>query len=88
MTTEQLLLEKWRSLPQEKQQKVLDLVETFYGQGKSQDSVASYEPKTTLGRRLKEIRAEIVASGEMLLDWEGIEREKAERRGGYQGDTE
>lgn len=83
MTTEQLLLEKWRSLPKEKQQKVLDLIETFYGQEKSQDPMASYTPKTSLGKRLQEIRAEIVSSGEMLLDWEGIEREKAERRGGY-----
>jgi hypothetical protein len=88
MTTEQLLLEKWRSLPQEKQQQVLDLVETFCGEEKSQDPVASYKPKTLLGQRLKEIRAEIVASGELLLDWEGIEHEKAERRGGYQGDNE
>ncbi len=30
MTTEQLLLEKWRSLPQEKQQQVLNLIETFW----------------------------------------------------------
>jgi hypothetical protein len=88
MTTEQLLLEKWRSLPQEKQQEVLDLVETFYGQEKTQDSVAFYKPKTLLGQRLKEIRTEIIASGEALLDWEGIEREKAERRGGYQGESE
>jgi hypothetical protein len=83
MTTEQVLLEKWRSLPQEKQQQVLALVETFWGEEKPQDSVASYQPKTLLGTRLKEIRVEIVASGEPLLDWEGIEGEKKERRGGY-----
>jgi hypothetical protein len=88
MTSEQVLLKKWRSLPQEKQQQVLDLVETFWGEEKPQDPVASYQPKTLLGRRLKEIRAEIVASGEPLLDWEGIEHEKNERRGGYQGDNE
>ncbi|MGB8699941.1 MAG: hypothetical protein WCD18_11040 [Thermosynechococcaceae cyanobacterium] len=88
MTTEQLLLEKWRLLPQDKQQQVLDLIETFYGEEKSQDPVAFYEPKTVLGKRLKEIRAEIIASGEPLLDWEGIAYEKAERRGGYQGDNE
>jgi hypothetical protein len=35
-----------------------------------------------LGRRLWEIRARIVASGEPLLGWEEIEREIAERRGG------
>jgi hypothetical protein len=86
MTTEQVLLEKWRSLPQEKQQQVLDLVETFWGEERPQDLVASYQPKTSLGKRLKEIRAEIVAFGEPLLDWDGIEHEKKERRGGYQGD--
>ena len=40
-----------------------------------------YEPRTPLGRRLGEIRAKIVASGEPLLGWEEIEREVAERRG-------
>lgn len=35
---------------------------------------------STLGQRLREIRAKIVASGEPLLDWEGLEREKAVRR--------
>lgn len=41
------------------------------------------EPKSMppLGAQLRQIREEIVASGEPLLDWEGIEREKAERRG-------
>jgi hypothetical protein len=88
MKTEQVLLEKWRSLPQEQQQRVLDLVETFWGAEKSQDPVAFYQPKTSLGKRLKEIRAEILVSGESLLDWEGIDHEKNERRGGYQGDNE
>jgi hypothetical protein len=83
MTTEQVLLEKWRSLPQEKQQQVFDLVEIFWGEEKLQDPVAFYQPKTLLGTRLKEIRAEIIASGEPLLDWEGIEGEKKERRDGY-----
>ena len=46
--------------------------------GKALDS---YKPRTPLGRRLWEIRAKIVASGEPLLGWEEIEREVAERRG-------
>jgi hypothetical protein len=54
MTTEQLLLEKWRSLLQEKQQQVLDLVETFCVEEIQHDPVASYEPKTLLGKQLKE----------------------------------
>lgn len=83
MTTEQMLLTKWRSLPQEKQKQVLELIESFYSEETQPDLVASYEPKTALGKRLKEIRAEIVASGETLLNWEGIEHERAERQGGY-----
>ena len=39
-------------------------------------------PQTPLGKRLWQIRQRIVDSGEPLLDWEGIEREVAERRGG------
>lgn len=43
-----------------------------------------YVPKTELGRRLMELREEIVASGQPLLDsWEDLEREIAERRGGH-----
>lgn len=41
-----------------------------------------YVPRTELGRRLMAIRQEIVASGTPLLDWDDIEREVAERRGG------
>jgi len=44
-------------------------------------ALESYKPRTPLGRRLWEIRAKIVASGEPLLGWEEIEREVAERRG-------
>ncbi|MDF5710802.1 MAG: hypothetical protein PUP90_24800 [Nostoc sp. S4] len=40
--------------------------------------------KSLLGERLRKIREEIVASNIPLLDWQGVEREKAERRGGYQ----
>jgi hypothetical protein len=39
------------------------------------------KPRTVLGRRLWEMRARIVASGEPLLGWEDIKRELAERRG-------
>ncbi|PKO20844.1 MAG: hypothetical protein CVU38_17935 [Chloroflexi bacterium HGW-Chloroflexi-1] len=42
---------------------------------------ATFKPQTELGRRLWEIRARIVASGEPLLGWKDIERELAERRG-------
>lgn len=44
--------------------------------------------RTELARKLWEIRKRIVASGVPLLDWDGIEREKAERRGGVVYDAE
>ena len=44
-----------------------------------------YQPRTPLGRRLWEIRAQIVASGERLLSWEEVEQELAERRGENEG---
>lgn len=40
-----------------------------------------FHPRTLLGRRLWEIRKQIVASGAPLLDWDDLEREVAERRG-------
>lgn len=46
------------------------------------------KPKPPLGERLRQIRQEIVSSGEPLLDWEGVEPEKAERRGGYRENFE
>lgn len=39
-----------------------------------------FYPKTPLGRQLWELRKQIVASGEPLLDREDLEREIAERR--------
>jgi hypothetical protein len=41
-----------------------------------------FKPRTPLGRRLWELRKRIVASGQPLLDWDDLEREIAERRGG------
>jgi hypothetical protein len=40
----------------------------------------SYTPKTPLGKRLRELRAKIVASGEPLLTAEDIDREIDEQR--------
>jgi hypothetical protein len=39
------------------------------------------KPRTALGKQLMSIRKKIVASGEPLLSWDGIERGVAERRG-------
>jgi hypothetical protein len=89
MSPEQLLLEKWRTLPPDKQQEAIDFVE-FLKFKTTSTTEHETEPKTKppLGERLRKIREEIVASGVSLLDWEGVEREKAERRGGFQEETE
>jgi len=44
-------------------------------------SKAKFQPKTALGRRLWQVRQRIIASGQPLLDWAGIERELRERAG-------
>ncbi|MES1026606.1 hypothetical protein ABN584_27310 [Gloeocapsa sp. BRSZ] len=76
MSAEQELLTKWRSLPQEKQEEVLDFVEFLY--------VKNSISKTSLGERLRQIRSRIVADGEPLLTQDEIEKEIAIRRGGLQ----
>ncbi|MDJ0717811.1 MAG: hypothetical protein QNJ54_26925 [Prochloraceae cyanobacterium] len=68
MNTEQKLLEKWRELPKDKQQEVLQFVESI-----AQTQKQSKE--TELGQRLRQIRAKIIASGSPLLDREEIEKE-------------
>jgi hypothetical protein len=47
------------------------------------DREEEFQPRTPLGRELWEIRQRVLESGEPLLDWEGLEREIAERRGDY-----
>ncbi|MEH2267379.1 MAG: hypothetical protein V7K68_02935 [Nostoc sp.] len=76
MSPEQELLTKWRSLPQDKQEEVLDFVEFL--------RLKSSANKTPLGERLRQIRTKIVASGKNLLDEDEIEKELANRRGGLQ----
>jgi hypothetical protein len=49
----------------------------------SQPSVA-YTPKTPLGKKLLALRERIIAEGLPLLNREEIEKEIADRRGGYQ----
>lgn len=74
MNTEQQLLKKWRELPKERQQQVLQFVESL-------DEPKPPE-KTELGQRLRSLRAKIVSNGEPLLNREEIEREVVNRRGG------
>jgi hypothetical protein len=77
MISEQELLIKWRSLPQDKQQEVLKFVEFM--------QLKTTAKKPPLGERLREIRSKIVASGKPLLNANEIEKELADRRGGIQG---
>ena len=80
MNTEQQLIEKWRNLPSDKQQQVLQFVESLNEQKQSK--------QTELGQRLRQIRAKIVSSGEPLLNQEEIEQEVINRRGGLQNISE
>lgn len=80
MSPEQNLLTKWRSLPKDKQEQVEDFVEFLY--------LKTYPNKHPLGERLRQLRAKIVASGEQLLTEEEIEKEVANRRGGFQDKAE
>jgi hypothetical protein len=78
---EQELIEKWRSLPSDKQQQVLEFVEFLYLKKADQQPLIS---KSSLGKQLREIRAKIVATGEPLLNQDSIEKEIANRRGGLE----
>lgn len=84
MTVEQILLEKWRSLPPDKQQEVFDFVEFLQTRQVYQKKLVRQESQSKLGDRLQQIREKIVASGTPLLTDEEIDQELTERRGGYQ----
>lgn len=86
MSPEQELLAKWRTLPKERQDEVLDFVESLHTKT-VQPQPATPVNKSQLRQRLRQIRAEIVASGEHLLTREELEKEIASRRGGLQEDT-
>jgi hypothetical protein len=93
MNAESLLLNEWRKLPAEKQQQVIDFVlflesqrkEPFPSIGSSKKPKTIDMAETKLGDRLLKIRQKIVESGVPLLGAEEIEKEIAERRGGYRG---
>ncbi len=61
---------------------------TERGSANGSEPETNQEAISPLGRRLREIRARIVASGVPLLNWEELEREIAERRGGVRWDDE
>lgn len=88
MTIKELLIKKLETLLPEEQEKVIEFVDflAYSRQAKTQQLLSNEKAVSPLGNRLREIRAEIIASGESLLTPEEADREKAERRGGYQGD--
>jgi len=47
----------------------------------------AYVPRTPLGKKLVELRRAHIEAGGELLDWEGIQREVSERRGGVGEDS-
>ena len=81
MNTEQILLEKWRILPSERQLQVLNLVDTLIEENRDQLTLSSYQPKTPLGKKLLEIRKKIMQEQPPLESWKELEQEIAERRG-------
>lgn len=103
MIQEEKLLEKWRSLPQEKQREVIDFVDFLTTKSiilnnpslsdqSPLNSITTQQTETPkassdLGIKLQKIREKIIDFGVPLLSAENVELEKANGRGGYQ-DTE
>lgn len=80
MTTEELVIEKFRELNPEQHQQVWEFINAL----PKPIEKAEISP---LGKKLRELRAQIVASGEPLLSREDLDREIAERRGGIELDA-
>jgi len=86
METDEQLLEKWHTLSLEQQQAVFRFIELLETNVIRATDPAFHTATTPLGKKLQETRAKIIASGEPLLTIEDVDREVAERRGGYRGD--
>lgn len=81
MARDEQILERWRALTPEKQQQVLEFVDSL--QAESNEAEAKYIPQTPLAKKLWDIRQRAIASGLPLLSEAEIAQELAERRGGY-----
>jgi hypothetical protein len=79
MTKEAVLLEHWRELTPEAQDRVLEFVQALYPHKESTEFV----PQTPLGNKLWEIRQRAISKGLQLLSERELEEELADRRGGY-----
>jgi hypothetical protein len=82
MDKEEELLEQWRELTPEKQQKVLQFVQILKSKSETTTPEAKFIPQTPLSKKLWEIRHRAIASGLQLLNEDEIEQELAARRGG------
>lgn len=83
MGKEEQLLEHWRELTPEKQQKVFEFIEALKSESDATEIITEYIPQTPLAKKLWKIRQRAIASGIKLLNEAEIEQELAERRGGY-----
>jgi len=81
MNTEQVLLEKWRILPLEKQEQVLNLVNSLTKENAEQQALSYHQPRTSLGKKLIAIRSKIMLEQPPIKSWEDLEQEIAQRRG-------
>ena len=82
MVTEERLLENWRKLKPDKQQKVLEFVEQLKFEQQTSSLESDFLPQTPLAKKLWEIRQRAIAAGLELLNEDEIEQELAHRRGG------
>jgi hypothetical protein len=62
MGKEEALLEQWRELTQEKQQKVLDFVESLKSESEITSSESDFVPQTPLAKKLWAIRQRAIAN--------------------------
>lgn len=83
MAREEQILERWRTLTPDKQQQVLEFVDSLQSASNDTEIESEYVPQTPLAKKLWEIRQRAIASGLQLLNQAEIEQELAERRGGY-----
>ena len=83
MGKEEELLQQWRKLSQEKQQKVLEFVEGLKSEPETSPSESDFVPQTPLSQKLWEIRQRAIAGGLRLLNEDELELEIAARRGGF-----
>ncbi|MBK1988852.1 hypothetical protein A0J48_015120 [Sphaerospermopsis aphanizomenoides BCCUSP55] len=83
MSKEEELLENWRELAPEKQQKVLEFVELLKSEPETTTPASDFVPQTPLAQKLWEIRQRAIRTGLRLLNEDEIEQELAARRGGF-----